>query len=95
MDKPALWSVVTTNHQNAEHFGDKPAVARDSRPVFHEFALRALDVVDHVFGVGVDSLDHFATDLLVAARRGLSGRRAQTLVLIPWLPVGRIRFQAR
>lgn len=47
-------------HKNAEHLGHKPPVTRNPRPVFHELALRALDVIDHIFCVGVYPLYLFA-----------------------------------
>lgn len=51
-------------HQNAKHLRNQPPVPGYPGPVLHEFPLGAFDVLDHVFGVGVDSLDHFAAGCL-------------------------------
>lgn len=55
-------------HQHAKHLRDEPPVPRYAGPVFHEFALGAFDVLDDVFGVGVDPLDHFAACMMSKRR---------------------------
>merc|ERR1711964_161316 len=47
------------NHQYTEHLSNQPAIARYPRPVLQQLSLRTLHVIYHIFGVGIDSLDHF------------------------------------
>ena len=47
-------------HENAEHLGHKPPVARNPGPVLHELALCALHVIYYILCVGVYPLYLFA-----------------------------------
>ena len=49
-----------TYHENTKHLRNQPSIALNATPVFHQLTLRALDVVNDVFGVGIDALDLLA-----------------------------------
>ena len=48
------------HHQNAKHLRNQPPIPTDSAPVFQQLSLRALHIIHHILGVGVDPLDHLA-----------------------------------
>lgn len=48
------------NHENAEHLGNQPAIARHSRPVLQQLSLSALHIVYYILRIRIDSLNHLA-----------------------------------
>jgi hypothetical protein len=47
-------------HQNSKHLGHQPSIPTNSAPVFEQFSLRALNIIHHIFCVGVYPLYHLA-----------------------------------